>query len=346
MTHEFKELVREFQKAKLSGIRSVMATLVALDGSSYRRPGVRMLITETGEMHGAVSGGCVEKEILKQSGSVFRTGHSKVITYDGRYRLGCEGLLYILIEPFDPEPNFILSLEDVLKQRKPFEISSYYSINADHKQALGSVISFSDKKQYTFTGTTNLKELRENSFTEIFIQKMKPDFKLIIIGAEHDAKHLSLFASLLGWEVLVVAGPSDPQRKEDFQGANELVHIDPESFESEWIDDLTSVVLMTHSYVRDLQYLLSLAATKPAYIGLLGPSNRRERILGELIERNPDVEDLFFERIYGPAGLNIGAVSPEEISLSICSEILSVIRKQHPKYLKNKTGAILSGIPL
>ncbi len=75
-----------------------MATVVDLDGSSYRKPGVRMLITGNGDMVGAVSGGCVEKDILRRSESVFNDGKSIMMTYDGRYRLGCEGVLYILLE--------------------------------------------------------------------------------------------------------------------------------------------------------------------------------------------------------------------------------------------------------
>ncbi len=82
--------------------KAVLASVVALEGSSYRRPGVRMLLLEDGHMTGAVSGGCVEKEIFRQSESVFRTGIPKMMTYDGRYRLGCEGILYILLEPFRP----------------------------------------------------------------------------------------------------------------------------------------------------------------------------------------------------------------------------------------------------
>ena len=103
-----------------------------LDGSSYRKPGVRMLILENDTMIGAVSGGCVEKDILLQSQSVFKTGKSKMMTYDGRYRLGCEGVLYILIEQFEPSEACIdaiffnlmkdvrLRLIPIIKRRKAF----------------------------------------------------------------------------------------------------------------------------------------------------------------------------------------------------------------------------------
>ena len=339
MTHEFKKLLQGYQNAKHIGIQSVIATVVALDGSSYRRPGVRMLINENGQITGAVSGGCVEKEILKQSDSVFKTGKPKMMTYDGRYRLGCEGILYILIELFDPDQKMITSFENCLKEREHFEINSFYTKEAGDGKAWGSVIVFADKNQYSFA-KNNKSQNSRSSLLEVFNQKMKPCFKLIIIGAEHDAAQLCLLATSLGWEVVVITSPSDPQTLKDFPGAVELIHKAPESLELGWVNEHVAVVLMTHSYVKDLQYLLALKNTKPAYIGLLGPSNRRENILGDVIERVPLIDESFFDVIYGPAGLNIGAETPQEIALSICSEILSVIRGQEPKSLKNKTGKI------
>ena len=109
MTHEFKQIIKAYFDAKSKGLKSVLATVVALDGSSYRKPGVRMLILENDTMIGAVSGGCVEKDILRQAQSVFQSGQAKMMTYDGRFRLGCEGVLYILIEPFEPNEDCIIS---------------------------------------------------------------------------------------------------------------------------------------------------------------------------------------------------------------------------------------------
>ena len=106
MTHEFKQIVEATLLNQTSNIKSVLATVVDLDGSSYRHPGVRMLLSSNGDMVGAVSGGCVEKEVLQRAQSVFKTGKSKIMTYDGRYRLGCEGVLYILLEPFEVSNEF------------------------------------------------------------------------------------------------------------------------------------------------------------------------------------------------------------------------------------------------
>ena len=210
---------------------------------------------------------------------------------------------------------------------------------------MGSVIAFSNEELFPFK-KEGMTKLKTNTELEQFKQKMEPCFKLIIIGAEHDAVQLTKTASVLGWEVTVIASPSDPQDLGDFPGAQVLMAIAPESLDLRGISEQTAVVLMTHSYVKDLKFLTALKDTSPIYLGLLGPSKRRERLLNEFIESNPSVKEDLFDRIYGPTGLNIGAETPEEISISICAEILCVIRKQEPKSLKDKTGKIHLDISL
>ncbi len=339
MTHEFKNLIEGYISAEKIGLKAVIATVVALDGSSYRRPGVRMMITENGHMTGAVSGGCVEKEIVKQAASVFKTGKAKIITYDGRYRLGCEGVLYILIEKMEPDPEMIISFKKSIQDRKPFKIDSFYSKEMGTNTNFGSVISFDKNQQYSFSKTIGPKN-RNNADFAVFTQELSPCLRLIIVGAEHDAAQLCLFANNLGWEVHIITSPTDPQTLKDFPGAIKIQHIIAENIEALQIDDNTAIVLMTHNYAKDLQFLLILKDTHPVYLGLLGPSKRREKLLNEFIDRHPLVDDSFFDVVYGPVGLNIGAETPQEISLSICSEILAVIRKEEPKPLKDKTGTI------
>jgi xanthine/CO dehydrogenase XdhC/CoxF family maturation factor len=145
---------------------------------------------------------------------------------------------------------------------------------------------------------------------------------------------------MTGWEVTVITSPSEEKGINDFPGAKEFLALSPEEFQPQMIDNQTGVVLMTHSYVKDLKFLVSLMNVTPTYLGLLGPSSRRERLLNELVEYNLDISDDFFESIYGPAGINIGAETPQEISISIISEILAVIRKKDPMLLRNKLGTI------
>ncbi|KKN38390.1 hypothetical protein LCGC14_0753900 [marine sediment metagenome] len=317
-------------------LKTVLATVVALEGSSYRRPGVRMLIREDGKSIGAVSGGCVEKEIFVQALSVFSDGVPKMMTYDGRYRLGCEGILYILIEPFQPEPSFLKAFEAVLQNRVDILATSHFSKLEDVDLAYGTFFRMND------TEFPVRREFENNGKVEIFEQEMKPCFKLIIVGAEHDAVQLCLFASITGWEVTIVAAASEEKEISDFPGAHNFMAVEPEMLSVDTIDDQTAVLIMTHSYVRDLKYLLALRNVRPVYLGILGPSRRRERILGDFLERHPKVDDVFIDAIHGPAGLNIGAESAQEIALAIISEILSVTRSKKPMMLKNKSGSIHS----
>ncbi len=333
MTHEFIEIVQNFKTAKQNNVRSVLATVVDLDGSSYRKPGVRMLIHENGEMTGAVSGGCVEKEILKQSHSVFQSGIAKIMIYDGRYRLGCEGVLYILIEVFDPMEEMIFSMEECIKKREPFEIASFFEKEGAANSNFGSVILIGGK-QYLFN-RSKLPFKGNNSELKVFRQKLDPLLRLIIIGEEHDAVLLSSQAYSLGWEVIIISSPLCSQDIDNFPGAKEILHISSNSLDLSLLDSNTAIVLMTHNYAKDLQFLTSIKNTMPIYLGLLGATDRRERLLNELIERDPEIKDSFLDIIHGPTGLNIGAITPQEIALSICAEILSVIRKEKPKPLKN-----------
>ncbi len=336
MTHELKKIIQAFKTAKAKKLKTVLATVVALEGSSYRRPGVRMLIREDGRTMGAVSGGCVEKEIILQTQSVFSDGIPKMMTYDGRYRLGCEGILYILIEPFEPESLFFKAFDGMLQKRHPFQITSYFSKTEGSNQAYGSIFRFNGKE------IPVRPSLRTDPSVECFEQQLQPCFKLIIVGAEHDAVQLCLFASLTGWEVTIIAAASEEKEITDFPGAEKFMAVEPEMLSTEDIDEHTALMIMTHSYVRDLKYVLAYKDTHPAYLGLLGPSRRRERLLGDFIERHPEVSDAFIDNIHGPAGLNIGAETAQEIALAIIAEILSVTREKKPMMLKNKTGRIHS----
>jgi len=335
ITHELKKIVEAGERALTHGKKAVLATVVALNGSSYRRPGVRMLLVEDGTMIGAVSGGCVEKEIFRQSLSVFQTQVPKVMTYDGRYRLGCEGVLYILLEPFQPSPEVISLFWSTISQRQSFEIcSSFQQIHSESKD-YGSILkmggtAFPFRQSYTIS--TDLEQ---------FVQLLYPCFQLVIIGAEHDAVQMCAMAALMGWEVTVVTDAKEQKTQIDFPGTTHFLSTAPESFALE-PDQQTAVLLMTHSYVKDLQFLMALKECRPSYFGVLGPARRREKLLNEVLEKCPDISLEFIESIYGPAGLELGAETPQEIALSVLSEIVATINRKKPVSLREKVGRIHS----
>ncbi len=334
MTHELKKIVSAYLKAKASGMQSVLATVVALDGSSYRRPGVRMLILENDEMIGAVSGGCVEKEVLRQADSVFKTSTAKVMTYDGRFRLGCEGILYVLLETFEPSDAMLAAFQESIRARTPIRMESYYEKEAQEGAGFGTKIELQGES-FHINDTAEL----DHQATR-FVQELPACYRLMIVGSEHDAVQLCSFASGMGWEVTVIAHPTEEKQITDFPGATDLQGVIAEQLDVSAIDEQTAIVLMTHSYVKDLQFLIALQKSTPIYLGLLGPNQRREKLLNEFLEYCPEVADAFFDRVHGPAGLNIGGETPQEIAIAILAEILAVIRGKEPMSLRDKNGGI------
>ncbi len=336
MTHEIKLLFHTLKTWQQKGKKAVFVSVVALEGSSYRRPGVRMIISEDGEVVGAVSGGCVEKEIERQAQSVFNTGKAKTMAYDGRLRIGCEGIIHVLIEPVFLSDELLDRFDQVLKARQNFKMDSWFYKKIGEFEDAGSFITLNNKIYSLHPSFTPDKIDRQ----ECFSQKFEPLFQLYIFGAEHDAVQLSQAAKLLGWEVTIVASAEESKSCDYFPGASSLITPSFDSIDTSFIDKQTAVVLMTHSFHKDVQYLMAIKDINPAYLGIIGSINRRERILSALMDYDPEISPEFLEQIHGPAGINVGAETASEIAVSVLAEILSEVRQQTPVALREKVGAI------
>jgi xanthine/CO dehydrogenase XdhC/CoxF family maturation factor len=340
MFYELIKIINAASRASEQNLKTVFVSVVALEGSSYRRPGVRMLIREDGYMVGAVSGGCVEKEITRQAESVFKTNTPKVFIYDGRYRLGCEGILHILIEPFELSTDFTSTFEAHKKSRKPITLETYYSKEEANNNTGGTRFVFGNNTRKNISTFVD-EALFSKTEANVLLQTLSPQFRLFIIGSEHDAVQLCAFASLAGWDVQLVAPPEDPKTISNFPGASKFHSISADALQELEFDSETAVVLMTHSFVKDLTYLQALTNKNLNYIGLLGPSKRREQLISKLMEHT-HVSYEFLDNLHGPCGLDIGAETAQEIAISIISEILSVFRNKEVMLLKNKVGTIHS----
>jgi xanthine dehydrogenase accessory factor len=336
MTNEIKQIFQVAASWQLSGKKAVLATVVHLKGSSYRRPGVRMLVSNDGDTFGAVSGGCVEKNIQIEAQSVFKTGKAKIMNYDGSVRVGCEGIIYVLIEPFYVSNNMLETLNNALEKRQPFKMEAYYYTSVGEYDGIGSLLII-ENETFSVNPSFHAKELTEQ---EHFSQTFPPLFQLHIFGAEHDAVHLCKAAQLLGWEVTIIASPTEAKSIDFFPGAKRLIAPTFDQLDTSGLDKQTAIILMTHSFNKDVQYLMALKDVEPAYFGLLGPKHRRERVLSKFLDYFPETSPEFFEQIHGPAGIDIGAESASEIAVSVLAEILSTIRKKEPVPLKDKVGSI------
>lgn len=336
MTHEIKLMFQTLKSWQQLGKKAVFVTVVDLEGSSYRRPGVRMVINEDGDSVGAVSGGCIEKEIERQSQSVFKNGNAKLMTYDGRLRIGCEGILHILIEPVFLPEELLDEFETALKHRQKFRIDAYYYPEVGEYKSAGTLITLNEKT-YSLNPFFEPFQIDDQ---ECFSQVLNPLFQMYIFGAEHDAVQLCQAAKLLGWEVTIVASAEESKSCDYFPGASALISPFFENIDTSALDEQTAVVIMTHSFNKDVQYLMALKDIKPAYLGIVGSIKRRERLLSTLLDYFPDISPEFMDQIHSPAGINIGAETASEISVSILAEILSVIRNKKPESLRNKVDSI------
>ena len=205
-----------------------------------------MLLGEHNKWIGAVSGGCVEKEVYLQAQSVFKTGKPKLMNYDGRFRLGCEGILYILLEEFKPNDTFFEAFEDCLKRRQVFTIHSSYLKKEDVIDGIGSHVEI-EKNTFSLSNVS-----KSNTSLMQFTQQLPPCFKLMIFGAEHDAVKLCQLASFNGWEVTVVSGPLESKTIDNFPGATAFYSVSPDDLELNSIDSETAIVLMSHNFANDL----------------------------------------------------------------------------------------------
>jgi len=252
------DILRECRNRR--GENFALATLVRTEGSSYRRPGARMLICEDGTTVGSLSAGCLETEVAKCGREVFRTGRSVVVSFDTRRRFGCAGKIDIFIERVDQ--TFFADLVENLQARRVHV----------------TIMRFEGGE---------------------FVQEIPPPLRLLIFG---DGPGNAPFRSLgyfVGWDVIEI--------------------IDPNSFSIE-PDAWTAAVVKSHNYGRDFIALKKLLPLDLHYVGLIGPRKRRDQIMNELLEVGVTINAGFF----APAGLDLGAETPEEIVLAVVSEIQRV----------------------
>ncbi|WP_348823248.1 XdhC family protein [Flavobacterium aestuarii] len=321
MTHEFLKIIESYKRASQKNIRTVLATIVHVEGSSYRKEGTQMLIDEYENITGALSGGCVEQEVVRQSISVFSSNCPKVFKYDGRFRLGCEGSIYILIELFHPDNELLHQIEQAIEQRQPFSLSCSFLAEEISQPDFGTSFEFKDITFYHSNyekGTDNL----------VFTQKIESLNRLCIFGIEHDAEKLSQMASFLGWEVIIIGSEYSAVNNSDFPFAKSVLTMKPEDLNQNLFCKNTAVVVMSHNFSKDLHFLLNIISSNVRYIGLLGPVHRREKLLNAILDNDVFIDDFIFDKIHGPAGLAIGSKTPEEIALSIMAEITSVWHTQ------------------
>lgn len=348
---EIRDILKAFDEAQILGKQTALATVVHVEGSSYRRPGARMLIEDDGQLTGAISGGCLEGDALRKALLVMTEKRSRLVTYDTMddddakfgVGLGCNGIIQVLIEPIDiANPNNpIQYLKAVNEKRQKAVLITLFSLQdkkdpqygtclllkedgglIDHTPVLKDIL-LADANDALINQTTSFKNyISDNHNLTAFIEVIKPPVAVIIIGAGNDVMPVVDMADILGWEATVVDGRANYAKKERFVSACQVLVAKPEqALEQIDIDEQTVFLLMTHNYNYDMAMLRQLLQKNVAYIGMLGPKKKRERMLTELKEEGLNFTAQQLSVLHSPVGLDIGAETSEEIALSILSEI-------------------------
>ncbi|MCE7040953.1 XdhC family protein [Dyadobacter sp. CY312] len=371
---EIKDIINAYEEAVVAKKRMALATVVHVEGSSYRRPGARMLVTDDGQLTGAISGGCLEGDALRKALLAISQQKNKLVTYDTTddddntlgVQLGCNGIVHILFEPIDTDQanNPIELLKGVVVNRQNAVLLTLFSLTGRNGAQPGTCCLYLEKDNVTeysadalvsnevFLSEVSWAQKIQDSFFKSFsiddqnltgfIEYLKTPPSLVIAGAGNDTIPLTEMASVLGWNIIVVDGRNGHATKQRFPKATQvLVSKANEVLTQVQPDEQTFFVLMTHNYNYDIALLKELIMLDYCpYIGTLGPKKKLNRMFGDLEKEGITVNDDQRSRIFGPTGLDIGAETSEEIALSILAEIKAVMSSRQGTFLRDKSEPI------
>lgn len=370
---EIKDILKAYIKAKQEGKKAALATVVHVEGSSYRRPGARMLVTEDGMLTGAISGGCLEGDALRKALLAINQQQNKLVIYDSSdeddakfgVQLGCNGIVYILFEPIteDKKENAIFLLNQLISKRQNAVLVTLFSLK--HNQQHGTSLLYRKdeiksslpdalnkgvltdatialQKEISSVKLYNYNEQEVNAFVEF----IPPPVALVIAGAGNDVQPLVEIASILGWPTTVIDGRVTHAAVHRFPKADRIFIAKPEDVLSMVESDPQTVfVLITHNYNYDLALLKELLTKDCRYIGILGPKKKLDRMFDELKNAEILMDEKQLSKIYSPVGLDIGAETSEEIAISIVAEIKAVLASRTGTSLREKDVAIHFNFP-
>ncbi len=361
---EITDVLTAIGSLSASGQRMALATIVAVRGSTYRRPGARLLVPEEGAPIGNISGGCLEGDVADMARLVMEEGRARLAGWDltadddavWGLGLGCNGAIEVFIEPADRAVEAARALRTALEEERPISLVTVIESTEPEAIAPGArLIVMPDGAVEGSLGRSDVdagalaaaRELLTTERSEIrtlaegiraFVEILDPPLRLVICGAGHDAVPLVRAASLLGWNVTVVDDRPAFLNRERFPDVHGFASVDDPSevAQTVTVDARTFVVVMTHNFLRDKAYLRGLLTTDARYVAMLGPAARTQRLLMELEEEGTPITEERRSRIHGPAGLDLGAEGPEEIAQAIIGEIVAVRRGRDGGFLKER----------
>jgi xanthine dehydrogenase accessory factor len=366
-----EQLLGALDSAVLADDAAVLATVVRVEGSAYRRPGARMLITALGQTEGTLSGGCLESEVartafwLTEQGSALRSYSTSDEAEDGEvavsFGLGCNGKVHILFERVSAESACLL-LEALRAQQRDGQARAVATVITPSPY-LGERLLWSGAggvsgqlpahlrpalagalQQAIARRCTSLHCLDQGGKAlQVLVEYLPPVRRLVVFGGGHDAQPVVRMARLLGWQVTVIDSRAHFARASRFPEAHSvLLGALDDSFNPAALLQEAAVVIMTHSLQQDAHWLDCALRSDAVYIGQLGPRERTERLLGDLAP----VSDQARTRLYYPVGLDLGGDTPESVAMAMLSEMTAVLNGRQGGMLKARTAAIHDAAPV
>jgi len=371
--NDLGKLLDTWSEASRRGEAVVLATVVRVEGSAYRRPGARMLVTSAGQSAGIVSGGCLETDLAERAAEVLAGGAPRSVVYDMRspddlvwgLGAGCAGKVTVLLERISAGAagEIFSFLSNCRERRDPAAVATIFAVSGGQAAEVGdrAVFAASGERRASFDRADLFEAIAEDATAvlscrrsrvreydfdggrvESLIEYVAPAPALFVFGAGADALPLVSVATGLGWTVSVFDPRSACAVAERFPTARE-VRCSPYAelrFDELGLDRRSAAVVMTHHFFHDVELIRALLPTEVAYIGLIGPARRRDQILRESRSEGsaPTPEQL--DRLHGPVGLDIGSETPEEIALSVAAEIQAALSGRGAGFLRDRSGPL------
>jgi xanthine/CO dehydrogenase XdhC/CoxF family maturation factor len=337
---EIDEVLRAARALRDAGQPVALATVVSVRGSSYRRPGARLLVPADGPPVGLISGGCLEEEAARLAREAIRLDAPVLVTIDHSAEgdelwgmgLGCRGIIELLAEPPGMATETLSALDMARSNGRPTYLltgldGSRRQLTQVEADALGERAALA------------VAHGRPAVIGDSVLDPILPPLQLVVCGAGPDAAPLVAAGLRQGWRVDIV----DPRRPflvpERFPGAR-LLDVEPaDAANATGAGEWTAVIVMSHDYLRDAAFLGSFLGQGVLYLGVLGPRDRTDRLLAELPSALSEGDR---RRLYAPAGLDIGADGSEQVATAIVAEILAVLHGRTGGPLRDRPGSIHS----
>jgi xanthine/CO dehydrogenase XdhC/CoxF family maturation factor len=355
---DLRELFDAFDALAARGETGVLATVVYVEGSAYRRAGARALLLPDDEVVGVISGGCLEGDLVLRARGVRESGEALRVRYDARGEddliwglgLGCAGLVDVLLQPVTrQDPGPLPRLREAASGQEPAALATVIAREGEVAPPLGAAapLAAAERNELLALGGARTRWREGQGFrVELLEEIVAPPVPLLVFGAGPDVAPVVRLGAALGFAVRVYDPSAGRPRGDRFPEALEVVACPPErAGELCVVTPQSAVLVMTHHYLHDKALLGWLLGTPARYLGVLGPRRRTEDLLADLRAEGVAVTEEALERVHGPAGLDLGADGPAEIALALLAEIQAVLGGRLGGPLRERKGPIHDPAP-